>query len=160
MKKLNKIWETIITSSAFGVIALPVTLFYTIMTWRTYKIEAEALRDAIEDSEDFFTFLNKMGFVAAKWGTALIATHPYNVDLSEPETYEVARTNMQKFIVTFFESEQLLDVVNLQISINPKKTFVTTVLKPATYDIHFRNVIELSISILLWSSVAVFYLLY
>lgn len=150
---MNKIIDKIVTSTAFAVIVLPYLIYVLIQSYKVYRIESVGLRKAINDNAEFYAFLQKTGFVPARFGTMLTAAHEYNVDLSPEETYITARDNVTKFVMAFFESSHLLGLIDVAISIDNSQEFVTIFIKPATYDIFYRNVLETIASLVLWTSV-------
>lgn len=151
---MKKFLNSVLASTAFNIIVLPYLIRNTIITYRHYSYEKDKLVNAINSNDDFFEFLQQLGFKRSRFGTTLTTVNRYSDEEGYEELIENSRRNMQKFMLAFFESEDLLAIVNLSTAVNTRKNLIVSILKPASYDVFYRNAIELSISIVLWLSVA------
>ena len=118
--------------------------------------ESRELMKAINTNEDFYKYMDMIGFSPVKWqmgGALLSVTQEYIDEMTYEDLVMAAKRNMNKIIESTLRNPMLAGLLKTSIAVKEKESVIVSILKPAHYDLYIINLKELVISVILWSVV-------
>ena len=154
---MKSIIQSISQNRFFGILFLPVSLYYTIVSMYYCHDEHISLKRAIQSNESFFKALATLGFQ----GHRLLPSVFYTIlevdeKLTEVEIHQIAQKQIVQVVVKYLRNELLLDKLSVSTEIQDQNVLFE--IRPATLDIALRNATDTIVSIVLYALAFFIYL--
>lgn len=122
----------------FMIVVLPISIINFIIQYKKFKKYVNVIKQAVNDNEDFYNYLNKFDFVP-DWLGRLYSIQPIPKefrDFTEDELYDITMRSLFP-LMKLLEKSVLIDVCSVIISRNTEQLYTVT-LTPYVWP-QFRN---------------------
>lgn len=142
--------KAIFYSTAFNVLALPLAMYYFIVTSLKFRKEHLLIKETLNKNDSFFKALMTLDFKGHQWlPSVFYATLPVDEALSENDVKDIAQRQIINVVLQYVKNENLLSVMLVYTEIQNGQ--VLFMIKPATTDLFLRNALEFALSCIVWS---------
>lgn len=120
------------------IVVLPISIINFIIQYKKFKKYVNVIKQAVNDNEDFYNYLNKFDFVP-DWLGRLYSIQPIPKefrDFTEDELYDITMRSLFP-LMKLLEKSVLIDVCSVIISRNTEQLYTVT-LTPYVWP-QFRN---------------------
>ena len=103
--------------------------------------ESRELMKAINTNEDFYKYMDMIGFSPVKWqmgGALLSVTQEYIDEMTYEDLVMAAKRNMNKIIESTLRNPMLAGLLKTSIAVKEKESVIVSILKPAHYDLYIK----------------------